>query len=122
MQKRTARFVTRNYNYETGSMTGILGQLKWESLTKMRKGNRLILLYKSLKYKSSYSLLPTDDLILLARSGRNHRSVAFRTYTAGTDIYKSSFFQQNIKESVFFSAEIADDCVAKANSLMKGRE
>ena len=37
VQKRAARFVTGNYNYETGSMTGILGQLKWESLKKRRK-------------------------------------------------------------------------------------
>ena len=28
VQKRAARFVTGNYNYETGSMTGILGQFK----------------------------------------------------------------------------------------------
>ena len=28
VHKRAARFVTGNYNYETGSMTGILGQLK----------------------------------------------------------------------------------------------
>ena len=28
VQKRAARFVTGNYNYETGSMTSILGQLK----------------------------------------------------------------------------------------------
>ena len=34
VQNRVARFVTRNYVYETGSMTGILGQLKWESLKK----------------------------------------------------------------------------------------
>ena len=47
VQKRAARFVTGNYNYETGSMTGILGQLKWESLKKRRKDNRLILLYKA---------------------------------------------------------------------------
>ena len=39
VQKRAARFVTGNYNYETGSMTGILGQLKWESLKKRRKDN-----------------------------------------------------------------------------------
>ena len=45
VQKRAARFVTGNYNYETGSMTGILGQLKWESLKKRRKDSRLILLY-----------------------------------------------------------------------------
>ena len=38
----SARFVTGNYNYETGSITGILGQLKWESLKKRRKDNRLI--------------------------------------------------------------------------------
>ena len=30
VQIRAASFVTRNYVYETGSMTGILGQLKWE--------------------------------------------------------------------------------------------
>ena len=36
VQKCAARFVTDNYNYETGSMTGILGQLKWESLKKRR--------------------------------------------------------------------------------------
>ena len=60
VQKHAARFVTGNYNYETGSMTGILGQLKWESLKKRRKDNRLILLYKGLKGKAS---VPTDDLI-----------------------------------------------------------
>ena len=42
VQKRAARFVTGNYSYETGSMTGILGQLKWQSLRKRRKDNRLI--------------------------------------------------------------------------------
>ena len=30
VQKHAARFVTGSYNYETGSMTGILGQLKME--------------------------------------------------------------------------------------------
>ena len=38
--------------YEIGSMTDILGQLKylkWESLKKRRKDNRLKLLYKYLK-------------------------------------------------------------------------
>ena len=31
VQNRAARFVTGNYNFETGSMTGILEHLKWES-------------------------------------------------------------------------------------------
>ena len=54
VQKRAARFVTGNYNYETGSMTGILGQLKWESFKRRRKDNRLILLYQVLKVKPVY--------------------------------------------------------------------
>ena len=67
VQKRATRFVTGNYNnYETGSMTGILGQLKWESLKKRRKDNRLILLYKGLKAN-----IPTDDLIPKTRRCRN---------------------------------------------------
>ena len=36
LPKRTARFVTRNYVYETGSVSCILEQLKWESLNKGR--------------------------------------------------------------------------------------
>ena len=37
--------------YETGSMTGILGQLIWESLKKRRKDNKLILfIYKGLRW------------------------------------------------------------------------
>ena len=32
VQSRAARLVTRNYTFEEGSMTGILGQLKWECL------------------------------------------------------------------------------------------
>ena len=47
LQNRAARFVTRNYVYETGSMTGILGQLKWESPKKRRKDNRLIVIQRS---------------------------------------------------------------------------
>ena len=39
VQKRAARFVTGNYIYETGSMTGILEELKWESL---KKGGEMV--------------------------------------------------------------------------------
>ena len=39
IQKRAARFVTGNYIYETGRMTGILEQLKWESL---KKGGEIV--------------------------------------------------------------------------------
>ena len=41
-------------------MTGILENLKWESLKKMRRDSRLILLYKGPK---GAACIPTDDLI-----------------------------------------------------------
>ena len=125
VQKRAARFVTGNYNYETGSMTGILGQLKWESLKKRRKDNRLILLYKSLKGKAS---VPTDDLIPKTRRCRNQHSMAFQTPIANTDVYKGSFFPQTIRDwnalpdSLISSAEDAEDCVAKFTSLVRARD
>ena len=53
VQKRPVRLVTGNYNYETWSMPDILGHLKRISLKIRRKDNRLILLYKDLKGKTS---------------------------------------------------------------------
>ena len=46
VQKRAAMFVTMNYTFGEGSMTGILAGLKWKTLQKRRKDNRLILLCK----------------------------------------------------------------------------
>ena len=79
VQKRAARFVTRNYSYETGSMTGILEELKWETLQKRRNDNRLILLYKVLKGKAR---IPTYDLIPKNRRYRNQHSLVFQIPTA----------------------------------------
>ena len=75
--------MTRNYVYKTWSMSGILGQLKWESLMRRRKDNRPILLYKGLKGKAR---IPTDDLILKTRRGRNQHSMAFKIPCANKDV------------------------------------
>ena len=76
MQKRAARFVTRNYSRETDSMTGILEELKLETLQKRRKAPdiRFILMYKGLKGKAR---VPTIDLIQKNRRSRNQHSMAF---------------------------------------------
>ena len=84
VQKRAARFVTRNYSHVTGSMTGILDELKWETLQKRIKDNRLILLYKGLKGKAK---IPTFDLIPNNRYCRNQHIPS-----ASKDAYKKSFF------------------------------
>ena len=125
VQNRAARFVTRNYDYETGSMTGILRQLKWESLKKRRKDNRLLLLYKGLKGKAK---IPTDDLIPKTRRGRNQHSLAFQIPSASKDVYMYSFFPQTIRdwndlpESLISSSELSDDSVSKFTSLVRARD
>ena len=83
VQKRAARFVTGSYTYKIGSMTGILEQIKWESLKKRKKDSRLIMFYKSLKGSAS---IPTNDLVPPYRHTRNHHFLAFQTPLAGTDI------------------------------------
>ena len=98
VQNRAARFVTGNYVF--GSMTGILGQLKWESLKKRRKDSRLILLYKGLKGKAR---IPTDDLIPKNRRCRNQHSLAFQIPSASKEAYKSSFFPQTIRDLIHLS-------------------
>ena len=124
-QKRTARFVTRNYTYEKGSMTDhadILKKLKWESLQKRRKDNRIILLYKGLKGRAK---IPTDDLIPKNRRCRNQHSLASQIPSASTNAYLHSFFPQTIRDwnelpdSLISSAELSDDCVSKFTSLVR---
>ena len=125
VQKRAARFVTSNYCFETGSMTGILGKkLKRESLKKRRKDSRLMLLYKGLK---GTAIIPTDDLIPRIRHSINHHSFTFQTPAARTDIYKGSFFPQTIRDwnalpdPIITSAEGAEDGVARFTSLVRAR-
>ena len=109
------------------SMTGILGQLKWESLKKRRKDNRLILLYKGLKGKARIHV-PTDDLIPKTRCGRNQHSLAFQIPSASKDVYKYSFFPQNIRdwndlpEYLISSSELSDDTVSDFTSLVRARD
>ena len=62
-------------------MTDILKKIKWESLQKRRKDNRIILLYKGLKGRAK---IPTDDLNPKNRRCRNQHSLAFQIPSAST--------------------------------------
>ena len=110
--------------YETGSMTGILGQLKLESFLKRRKDNRFILLYKGLKGKAR---IPTDDFIPKTRRDRNQHSLAFQIPSASKDVYKYSFFPQpnrdwyGLPESLISSSELSNYSVSKFTSLLRAR-
>ena len=125
VQKRAARFVTGNYIYETGSMTGILEQLKWESLKTRSKDSTLIMLYKGLKDAAS---IPTNGLVPPISHTRNHHFLEFQTPLAGSDIYKSSLFPQTIRDwnsltdSLISASECAEDLVTKLTSLVRARD
>ena len=118
VQNREARFVTR----EEDSMTGILEQLKWESLQKRRKDNRRIFLYKGLKGKAR---IPTCDLIPKTRRCRNQHSMAFQIPSARFEAYKYSFLPQTnrdwnvLPDFMISTAELSDDCVSKFSSLVR---
>ena len=127
VQNHAARFVTGNYNFETGSMTSILEQLGSESLHKRRKGSKLIfiLLFKGLKGRAS---IPCDDLQPPNRRSRNQHPMAFQVPYARTDIYKYSFFPDTIRDwnalpaAVISSAESSEDTVTRFTSLVRSRD
>ena len=106
-------------------MTGILKQLKWESLKKRKKDSRLIMLYKSLKVEAS---VPTNDPLPPIRRTRNHHPLAFQIQMAGTNIYKSNFFPQTIRDwkrltdSLISASECAADSVTQFTSLVRARD
>ena len=111
--------MTGNYNYETWSMTGILGQLKWDPSTKGGKTIDLYCYIKDLKVKPVYQQMTLSPKLGI---------MAFQTPIANTDVCKDSFFPQTIRDwnalpdSLISSAEDAEDCVSKFTSLVRARD
>ena len=72
--------------------------------------------------------IPTNDLVPPIRRIRNRHSLAFQIAIAGTDIYKSSFFPQTIRDwnlltdSLISASECAVDSVTKFTSLVRARD
>ena len=90
-----------------------------------KRDSRITLLYKGLNGVAS---IPTNDFVPPIRHVRHHHSLAFQTPFANTDIYKSSFFPQTIRDwnsltdPVLSAAEGAEDSVAKFTSLARARD
>ena len=112
VQKRAARFVTGNYSYETGSVTGILGQLKWESLKKRRKDNRLVLLYKGLKV----------GVVEISTLWHFRLSLLIQMFIKVASFPRTIRDWNALPDSLISSAEDAKDSVAKFTSLVRARD
>ena len=88
VQNRAAKFVTSNYCFETGSMTGILKNL---DRCLSEKGGETVGLYSCTKVLRVLSAFQEMTLF-------PHHSFAFQIPTARTDINKGSIFPQTIRD------------------------
>ena len=122
VQKRAARFVTGNYNYEPGTMTTIMSTLKWKSLQERRLENRIILFYKGLKGKAN---IPINGIQHSRARGRNERELKFNIPYARTDCYKYSFIPRtvrdwnNVPQHIISDAENASNKIQRLSNLIK---
>ena len=83
VQKRAARFMTRNLSRETGSMTVIFEELKWE-IIQLRKGGRIIGTYyckKVCEVKPKFMQMTLSQ----NRRCRNQHSMAYQISYANKD-------------------------------------
>ena len=83
------------------------------------------MLYKGLKGAAS---IPKNDLVASIRHTRNQHALAFQIPMAGTDLYKSSFFPQTIRDwnlltdSLISASECAVDSITKFTSFVRARD
>ena len=89
VQRKAARFVCNNY-HNTSSVTSMLNELQWDSLSLRRSRAQLTMLYKIL-YKH-VDIDPTLYLSPASSRTRSQHSYKFRQIHANTDIFKFSFF------------------------------
>ena len=92
VQRRAARFVKSKYK-RTESVTAMLNELGWHSLSKRREDARLILLYKII---NNLAKVPHEHILVKAYEGtRRKNNHKFRHIGVNTSQYRQSFFPKN---------------------------
>ena len=126
VQNRAARFVTGNYNFETGSMTGILEHLKWESLKKRRRDTVDLYCYtKVWRVKPVYQQMTLSPWLGVAGMIILWH-IRFPLLTL--NIYKCSFSPRPLGIGIHFQTLLsphlkgAEDGVAKVTALVRARD
>ena len=95
IQRRAARFCM-NKSRSPGSVTNMIKDLEWESLTERRHTRRLVILHKAIHGHLS---IPIGNLTQPAiRTSRHTNSQAFQTLSASKDCYKFSFLPKTIRD------------------------
>ena len=93
-QRRAARFVKSDYRYTT-SVSHLVSDLGWQSLTQRRKNARLRLFYKGIH---GLAAVPVDTFRRPIRTSRYSDGDTFTTLSSRVDSYKYSFFPRTISD------------------------
>ena len=104
VQRRAARFACNNCRREA-SVTTMLDQLSWRSLTQRRADQRLIMLHKIVNNLVEIDL--SKELILLTRHSRNSQAKSFRIPYEKKTYLQHSFLPRTIKQWNSLPATIA---------------
>ena len=93
IQRRAARFVTGVYSrYQ--SVSKLIKELEWDSLSLRRTVNRLTIMYKILNNQIAIDIPP--EMMIKSRSLRRRHKFSFIQIQARVDSYKYSFFPRTI--------------------------
>jgi hypothetical protein len=93
VQRRAARFVSNNYDWHS-SVTTMLKDLNWTTLTTRRKITRLSVFQKAYQ---GHLAIPVESLLHpVSRPTRRTHSKSFINVAASTDTYKFSFLPRTV--------------------------
>ncbi len=112
IQRRGARFVKANYDY-TASVTEMLVELGWDSLSTRRVDARLVLFFKvvhGLVDVSAEDLVPHTLQPADTRTRANHQ-FKYRHLAATTTAYRNSFFPRTIGDWNRLDCDVEQDKV-----------
>ena len=121
-QKRAARFVSSNYQYDPGSMTAILEELKLEPLKQRRRENRLVLFCKGVNQQAK---LPTKRLQRAEKQTRHMHSEHYIPIFGKSNAYKYSFIPETVRDwnklpqEVFTRMESAEHPIRTFSAVVK---
>ena len=95
VQRRGARYVTGQYG-RTTSVTGLIDNLRWQTLQDRRKDARLTMLFKVAHNKVAVS--KKNRLLPPHRTSRGTHELCFQTPFCRQDYRHNSFFPRTIRE------------------------
>jgi hypothetical protein len=96
IQRRAARFVSKDYRRSEGTVTNILQQLQWPSLEQRRKQIRLTTMYKIQQGLIAISI--PHYLQRQTAQTRQYHPQRFRIMRTYSNVYKYSYFPRTVTD------------------------